>query len=833
MIQLPPRLNIGPVVAGVIGASKPQYDIWGNTVNVASRMDSTGLPNHIQVTEEVYNLLKDTYVFQCRGIVKVKGKGDMTTYFLIRKKQPNEMQQNEPSVSNVEKNEACQNVQKEPCTDGISSPTQPTAPRTNNESTVSRMKKTHMYHSEPISEIHSTSSPRLPSMQLPPWQPRCQQRSFSTDTDSDLYDQPKPIIGNAPTKSYSQSRPRFNNNHSNASNKSIKNCNSLPESKDDLQDKLQKMNTGSSLYTNKVYRPSKMYTHPRAHVVSKSPAVLTPPEEMFNFPSANNTEATSPHIASDTSFAVSNTQDSLISHERDNFVDSSSLNRSSASSCDSYNRTDFSRTDVDTPSPALYDYSCNGPNMQWVYPTDNTKNKPSLSTEASYNNNLTDSKKALPEVGLSPTHNKSYKSIANCEKMKFKDGQEVGENDDDQFPSNAAELVESCPQQQKIKPKQKTPSVSKDFKPKIGQMSFVSNASSTSASISSDNLEQITQRKKYKNGSDSCEDQTDYSSVNEALNINTDYKTSEKSNGIHSEHNIPVQNLPTVNSCKDPSQDKNKYKLSEPLLRSEKPVNDTDNNNSFKNHSCKSPLSKEKKELYLDTKSASFPSSSDSSPKSSKKCEPAEMYARKVSKNGINSRQGISSNERLSSLTPKDSTFEESIPILRESLVMIPRAPVELTDSDESDDEKSAEIPLMDEYCRDDPTLENASLLNEHGLTDAEGALSDLNSILNDPNPGDGDMDDTSISSRASSRMFDSDQLLSVDSLNVMYDSEYDNYRPGMVSDDDIFHHEHASDPDLDYLEDPNVENIRVLSNNITRNFGLPSKYDKEDSEIG
>ncbi|KAH7645383.1 ca/calmodulin-responsive adenylate cyclase-like [Dermatophagoides farinae] len=80
-------LNIGPVVAGVIGARKPQYDIWGNTVNVASRMDSTGLPNHIQCTEEVYQLLKDyPYEFKCRGTVNVKGKGEMTTYFLLHKK---------------------------------------------------------------------------------------------------------------------------------------------------------------------------------------------------------------------------------------------------------------------------------------------------------------------------------------------------------------------------------------------------------------------------------------------------------------------------------------------------------------------------------------------------------------------------------------------------------------------------------------------------------------------------------------------------------------------------------------------------------------------------
>ncbi|XP_047480238.1 adenylate cyclase type 5-like [Penaeus chinensis] len=76
-------INIGPVVAGVIGARKPQYDIWGNAVNVASRMDSTGELDKIQVTQEVYQILhKKGYPLSCRGTIKVKGKGDMITYFL-------------------------------------------------------------------------------------------------------------------------------------------------------------------------------------------------------------------------------------------------------------------------------------------------------------------------------------------------------------------------------------------------------------------------------------------------------------------------------------------------------------------------------------------------------------------------------------------------------------------------------------------------------------------------------------------------------------------------------------------------------------------------------
>ncbi|XP_009881498.1 PREDICTED: adenylate cyclase type 6 [Charadrius vociferus] len=81
--QMKIGLNMGPVVAGVIGARKPQYDIWGNTVNVSSRMDSTGVPDRIQVTTDLYQVLAAKgYVLECRGLVKVKGKGEMTTYFL-------------------------------------------------------------------------------------------------------------------------------------------------------------------------------------------------------------------------------------------------------------------------------------------------------------------------------------------------------------------------------------------------------------------------------------------------------------------------------------------------------------------------------------------------------------------------------------------------------------------------------------------------------------------------------------------------------------------------------------------------------------------------------
>jgi guanylate cyclase len=75
-------INSGPVIAGVIGTKKFQYDVWGDTVNVASRMETQGRPGMIQVTEATYQLIRDRFRCIPHGIIEVKGKGAIPTWFL-------------------------------------------------------------------------------------------------------------------------------------------------------------------------------------------------------------------------------------------------------------------------------------------------------------------------------------------------------------------------------------------------------------------------------------------------------------------------------------------------------------------------------------------------------------------------------------------------------------------------------------------------------------------------------------------------------------------------------------------------------------------------------
>ncbi|HUF37832.1 MAG TPA: adenylate/guanylate cyclase domain-containing protein [Anaerolineales bacterium] len=83
-------INSGPLIAGVIGTTRFQYDIWGDTVNTASRMESHGEPGVIQVTEETRALLGEAYELVPRGEIEVKGKGELRTWFLERRKEVQE-----------------------------------------------------------------------------------------------------------------------------------------------------------------------------------------------------------------------------------------------------------------------------------------------------------------------------------------------------------------------------------------------------------------------------------------------------------------------------------------------------------------------------------------------------------------------------------------------------------------------------------------------------------------------------------------------------------------------------------------------------------------------
>lgn len=81
-------LNSGPVIGGVIGTRKFVFDIWGDPVNTAARMESHGTPGRIQLTEATYDLIRERFECEPRGTIEVKGKGPMPTWYLVRERAP-------------------------------------------------------------------------------------------------------------------------------------------------------------------------------------------------------------------------------------------------------------------------------------------------------------------------------------------------------------------------------------------------------------------------------------------------------------------------------------------------------------------------------------------------------------------------------------------------------------------------------------------------------------------------------------------------------------------------------------------------------------------------
>ncbi|XP_050719596.1 Ca(2+)/calmodulin-responsive adenylate cyclase-like isoform X3 [Eriocheir sinensis] len=1169
-------MNIGPVVAGVIGARKPQYDIWGNTVNVASRMDSTGLPNHTQVTEEVYQVLRNRpYQFQCRGKVKVKGKGDMTTFFLIDRKEPATIKAEEspqppkipPHHQNYAPDHGCGwPVWPAYCVVGQCGGTL----HTPHSSLHPHQRHYHTHNgglfggvATPLAMVPPKVPPHGRSLsqgltgQLVQGQPagtprsRRNRDSFCDDLQSmnininqnlskSVGRQPggggdcqrceeEPLLTRAPpTPLDAHVLPRFSVGQMRSSNKS-----QTPTRAAMQQMKPQSSITAPKTYSQsrpRTYRPDEYNFPPSAYVPSwnqaQSHGAAHQGSNTGNGKKSSGRSRTSPRQESDDgqlrlpdmsrpgltgglilppvprhhhveeagvrhklrSFARHYSDDSLHgSSHRDlhstrihsSADEISSLNRSPSlsSSDESFSRTDFSRTDADSPSPQhtpslsdeRFKYMFSGINLEgaaapgfrelspqiysdYLSSVKASSDESSLrlnslsrdSTTYSYPNvpglwRETDITSPAPEERMRRDDLVIPKLTAEFSSDKVKRSKVSDNRVEVEVPSQVDNCVShsASPSSEKVRPGCRLSYVDCDLNSpsrtsasgSTSRMRSLERSPRESSAMTPDSVimckkrslsreegqkvgnhiqvEQEQSRKRnperQKRDGECQTDPRNHHHRSAAASTKTPEKTKmerklEKSStfegipedgksasldcdrgrygGLSGSSEIEQERETHHRDSSDISNNNSSSNVMEnyagntlegySALQKAAQQQEKELNNMFGNQVRLDPLSVKPltpdlmsldpvmlglhfdphgNQTVLQLTSASADgdlaphqpavpqlaklSLADTAPLDSRTQAsrgplghkfPLEIPApERISlhhsvRKFVGSRApgpcGHSEYENMESDVPDVSTDDEGLSNRRresagskaasgdrrpeerkETPVQNPaveklshKGTEQPTDDDDDvrsfeeeerrmahelsaaqvdrsgnasgqslpvpstgdggetsqsewseDDDGAASEPLLDQestgYTTDDPALEQVSMMNDAGLTDAEGALSDVNSIYNDPHQYDGDMDDTSMSSRASSRIFDSDAIISFDQINAYYESEYDNYRPGVVASDG-FDTEPLSDVDFDGIDGINLQNIRTMSESITRNFGQSRNETDVDSDV-
>ncbi|CAH1156233.1 unnamed protein product [Phaedon cochleariae] len=922
-------INIGPVVAGVIGARKPQYDIWGNTVNVASRMDSTGLPNHTQVTEEVFQVLRSyPYEFQCRGKVKVKGKGDMTTYFLVDRKQPGTMRIEELNSMRASANNS-NNINN--MYGGVATPLAllhhadpanhgrakhhpaPLPMRDHAPIRLPPLRETavHLLSGPPMRETtaHLLSScenePLLPSARLsqkkvgaeeglpgpPPLPPHKNgQRQGGAEAKynppwprGQQVDGAKPYLKPLPRPPGKESPNRHRKHHM------------PPIPPYPPQPHHRTPERTPEPLRHQIHARHNPLAHARLsplhHGRRHSPLQRHYSDESlggaYNAGGGANNPAHRVHSSAD---------------------EISSLNHSPSisSSDESYSRT----TDADA-SPCVSPPLHGGDAQQFLFPSDiqvNPLSSPEVSPRASLDyippncslrNNVDVKRSNLAPnalLALAGNCNTVESSIVTSPPI-LHDGEDScrGESCASfEFVTKPPSLLRTVSTNgtRGVLASKRILDTDKGRSRVLIDGDSVLEGNKVGAnckrSPSFKEVEEIRQLLREEEGrttvssdrsskKDGC-CQTDKKDLR-SVRLSPTAGLREKLSPIGKISNIPfereiqklldeqnlLQNIPPKLELKDlaleplvrysPSNNNHQVGLAAiqalamGLRGSGAPGAAPSPRASSKEGSLKrvaSPQTQEAAKLARvspldrcprtveednDCDMAEVPPREDDTDVESFERDEKRMEEEAAQEAEVKRLLEEKIQEKLRRL---EHALSSSPPLL-ETVRAAPFA--EGSPSEWSEDEDGgASEPLLDDresagYTTDDPALENVSMLNETGLTDAEGALSDVNSAYIDHHH-EADMDDnTSISSRASSRIFDSDAMMSLDSLSALYDSEYDNC---CRTDDDL-----NAVPELDRLDyftgpvnDVHLANIRSMSESITRNFGQPRSDTDPDSDV-